>query len=388
MLAAVRRRLLPLPLAAFSAATNTSSNAAADPTVSYLISSCGLSPAAAARAAPSVRLASPDAVAQADAVLALLRRYGFSDADVSGTVRKFPIVLVSDPARTLRPKLDFLASVGIEPPLLPRLVSLSPIILHRSVQDHLAPLFASLREVLGNDARVVTALRNMPFVIRCQPKATLLRTLPLLRDVHGLTADEVSQLVALQPGVIMQGPDRINEIVRASRNIGVEPGSPMFIHVFNILSKLKASTLESKIALYLRLGFDMDSATQMMRRYPSSVAISEKKIEQMVAFLLGKAGLTRQDIVAYPTLLVRSLGAHSRRCTVLAALRKAGKRKGQLQLPVALVSSEERFLNVFVRPHVDELPDLLRAMNGEIPFDGFHGSQKEKPKQPRKKMSA
>ena len=184
MLAAVRRRLLPLPLGALAAAF--CSPTSADPTVSYLISRCGLSPDAAARAAASVRLASPGAAAQADAVLALLRRYGFSDADISSTVRKLPVVLLSHPAKTLQPKLDFLASVGVSAPLLPRLISLTPVLLHRSVEDHLAPLFAALREVLGgSDARVVTALRQMPFVGRCQPKSTLLLGLPLLRDVQG-----------------------------------------------------------------------------------------------------------------------------------------------------------------------------------------------------------
>ncbi|XP_062179446.1 uncharacterized protein LOC133884077 [Phragmites australis] len=382
-----RRRRLPLPLGALSAVFSTTAPAAEEPTVSYLISSCGLSPAAAARAAHSVRLDSPGAAAQADAVLALLRRYGFSDADISSTIRKLPIVLVSRPAKTLQPKLDFLASVGIAAPLLPRLISLSPILLYRSVQDHLAPLFASLREVLGSDTRVVAALHQMPFVIRCMPKSTLFRTLPLLRDVHGLSPGEVSKLIGFQPGVILLGPDRISEIVEAVRNAGVEPGSPMFVHIFAILSKMKAPTLESKIALYQRLGFGKDGVTQMIRRYPASMAISERKIEKIVGFLISKAGLSREDIVTYPTLLVRSLEVHSRRCAVLAALRRAGKWQGQHRLTVVLASTEERFLQVYVRPHVDEVPDILRAKNGEIPFEGFDGSE-VKPKLPRKKTSA
>ena len=84
-------------------------------------------------------------------------------------------------------------------------------------------------------------------------------------------------------------------------------------------------------------------------------------------------------------MLVRSLAAHSRRCAVFAVLRRAGKRSGQYRLPVALVSSEKRFLEVYVLPHADELPDLLRAMKGEIPFEGFDAS-KEKPKLASKKM--
>ncbi|KAF8719752.1 hypothetical protein HU200_024507 [Digitaria exilis] len=386
MLAAVRRRLLPLPLCARAAAFSSTTDA--DPAVSYLISRCGLSPAAAARAAPSVRFASPGAAAQADAVLALLRRYGFSDAHISATVRKLPIVLASDPAKTLQPKLDFLASVGISAPLLPRLIALTPIILHRSVEDHLVPFFATLREVLGgSDARVVAVLRQMPFVVRCDPKATLLRGLPLLRDVHGLSAGDVAKLVALQPAVIMQTPDRINEIVDTARRFGAKPGSSMFAHLFEILSKLTASTVESKIAIYRRLGFDNDSINLMIGRYPGVLAVSEKKIEEVVGFLTGKAGLSLEDILAYPNVLARSLKSHSRRCAVFAVLRRAGKPSGQYRLPVALVSSEARFLQLYVLPYVGELPDVLRAMNGEMPFMGF-GGWLEKPTLPGRRKGS
>lgn len=385
MLAAVRRRLLlPFPPRFFTAAFSTTTTST-DPTVSYLISTCGLSPTAAARAAPSIRLANSASTAQADAVLVLLRRYGFSDADISSTVRKFPIVLVSDPAKTLQPKLDFLASVGITAPLLPRLISLSPILLHRSIQDHLAPLFDSLREVLGSDSRVVTALRQMPFVLRCHPKTTLSRALPALRDVHGIPPSDVSKLVALQPGVILQGPDRVDEIVKAVKNAGVEPGDPMFVHVFAILSKMKTPTLERKVALYQSLGFDKDGVTLMLRRYPTSMAISEEKIKKIVGFLIDKVGLSREDIVTYPTMVVRSLETHARKCAVLAVLRREGKPEGQHRVPVVLVSTMKRFLQVYVRRHQNEVPDVVRAINGEIPFEGFGGLE-EKP-QPSGKMS-
>ncbi|CAL4908357.1 unnamed protein product [Urochloa decumbens] len=345
MLAAVRRRHLSFPLGALAAAA-FSSTAAANPSVSYLISRCGLSPASAA---PSV--------------LALLpgrRRAGGHP-------------------KTLQPKLDFLASVGVSAPLLPRLISVTPILLHSSVEDHLAPLFATLREVLGgSDNRVVAVLRLKPFVARCKPKTTLLRGLPLLRDVHGLSADEVASLVALQPSVIMLTPDRINEIVDAVRGVGVEPGSPKFAYVFAVFTKMKATTLESKIAYYRRLGFDSDSITKMIQRHPASMAVSEKKISEIVGFLTGKAGLSLEDIVAYPYMLVRSLENLSRRCAVFAVLARVGKRPGQL-LPLALMSSSCRFLKMHVQPHADELPDVRRAMKGEIPFDGFGGSE-EKPK--------
>ncbi|TVU19373.1 hypothetical protein EJB05_35518, partial [Eragrostis curvula] len=379
MLAAVRRRLFPLRPGILTAVFSTiNATPDADPTVSYLISSCGLSPGAAARAAPSVRLASPGAAAQADAVLALLRRYDFSDAHISSTIRQRPSLLAADPAKTLQPKLEFLASVGIEAPLLPRLVLAHPAILTYSVQHYLEPLFASLREVLGSDARVLAALHTNPFAIRGRPK-TFFPSITLLREVHGLSADDVSKLVAEQPSVLLVTPDRMKEVVEAARIVGVKPGDPMFCHVLVTLCKMSAPKLESKIMLYQRLGFHKDAINLMIRRYPLMVAPSEKKIAGMVGFLTDKAGLTRDDIVSYPSMMVRCLEVHSRRCAVLAVLRRAGKLQ-QHRLPKLLVWTKERFLDVYVRPHVEEVPDVLRAMNGEIPFQGYDGFAGEEKK--------
>ncbi|TVU19374.1 hypothetical protein EJB05_35519, partial [Eragrostis curvula] len=378
MLAAVGRRLFLLRPGALSAAFSTAkATRAAAPTASYLISSCGLSPGAAARAARSVRLASPGAAAQADTILALLRRYGFSDADISSAVRQLPCLLAANPAKTLQPKFDFFASVGIEAPLLQRLVLISPVILFRSVHDHLEPLFASLREILGSDARVVATLSKHPFVIRCQPKSSLFRIIPLLRDVHGLSADDVAKLIYEHPIVILQTPNRINEIVETARIAGVTPSDPMFFHVLGTLCKMRAPTLESKIVLYQRLGFTKDAINQMIRRYPLVVAPSEKKITNMVGFLTDKAGLTRDDIVVYPTLMVRCLESHSRRCAVLDVLKRAGKQQTEYRLPRLLVCTKEKFIDVYVRPHMEEVPDILRAMNGEIPFQGLRFAGEE-----------
>ena len=81
-------------------------------TVSYLIS-CGLSPAVAAACKLRIR-----STVRADAVLALFQSYGFGDAHIAMAVRQAPGVLNLDPDWILRPKLDFFASLGVQPPRL------------------------------------------------------------------------------------------------------------------------------------------------------------------------------------------------------------------------------------------------------------------------------
>jgi mTERF domain-containing protein len=95
--------------------------------------------------------------------------------------------------------------------------------------------------------------------------------------------------------------------------------------------------------------------------------------------LVGKAGLSLEEIARYPNMLVRSLDSHSRRCAVLALLRKEGKQQGNHLVPVVLVSTVKRFFEVYVQPHQIEIPEVALAFNGEIPFEGFGVLQQPQP---------
>jgi mTERF domain-containing protein len=121
-------------------------------TVSYLIS-CGLSPAAAATAATTqkTRIFSTD---KADDVRALLRDYGFTDADIVRTLRGASKLLIVDPERILRPKLAFFASLGFEP----RKIATAPFLLARSLDKHLVPSIQFIRGIIGSDDDLVFRL--------------------------------------------------------------------------------------------------------------------------------------------------------------------------------------------------------------------------------------
>ncbi|KAK9933757.1 hypothetical protein M0R45_020933 [Rubus argutus] len=78
-------------------------------TVSYLITSCGLSPELAlSLSQKSVHLKNRE---KPDSVIKLLKSYGFNDTYISQLVRKRPNVLGANPEKTLLPKLEFFSSI-------------------------------------------------------------------------------------------------------------------------------------------------------------------------------------------------------------------------------------------------------------------------------------
>uniref|UniRef100_A0A0A0KFJ3 Uncharacterized protein n=1 Tax=Cucumis sativus TaxID=3659 RepID=A0A0A0KFJ3_CUCSA len=78
-------------------------------TVTYLINSCSFSPASALSISKHVTFHSPE---KPDSVISFFKNQAFFNADISFIVRKLPRLLLSDPNKTLLPKLEFLYSRG------------------------------------------------------------------------------------------------------------------------------------------------------------------------------------------------------------------------------------------------------------------------------------
>ncbi|PRQ26297.1 putative transcription regulator mTERF family [Rosa chinensis] len=111
-----------------------------DSTVFYLISSCGLSPEAAIVASHKVKLQSLE---EPNSVLALLRRYEFSNTQISTLVRKHPHILVADAKKTLVPKLEFFCSIGISRLDLARTLT----------YNHIVPNYSFVKGVVLSDVQ-------------------------------------------------------------------------------------------------------------------------------------------------------------------------------------------------------------------------------------------
>jgi hypothetical protein len=79
-------------------------------TVSYLVNSCGVSPKSAILASKRMNFENTE---RPDSVLNFLKEKGFSHTQISKVVRAHPRFLLSDPEKTLLPKIEFFRSLGL-----------------------------------------------------------------------------------------------------------------------------------------------------------------------------------------------------------------------------------------------------------------------------------
>jgi mTERF domain-containing protein len=131
--------------------------------------------------------------ARADAVLALLRRHGFSDAHIARMLRVEPRLLCLDSDTIIRPELDFLAALGIQPDAISR-----TSVLYCSLDKHIAPRFEFLRAVLGSDANIRTAVSSNPYLLTYDSVIKLRAAVDTLSP-HGLRESDISKPLTVDP---------------------------------------------------------------------------------------------------------------------------------------------------------------------------------------------
>ncbi|XP_072983372.1 uncharacterized protein [Typha latifolia] len=339
-----------------------------DPTVSYLTNSCFLSPQAAMLASQKVQFKTTK---KPDSVLQLLRSYGFTDANISRIIEKEPRLLTCDVQKILKPKMEFFHEFGFSGTNLVRLLTLAPLLLKRSLEDHLIPSLGYFQSVFHSKKGVVAVFSQAPHALHSNLKKTILPCLQALRE-HKLPEPRISKLVALQPGVLLQGPDRVNEIVEEVKATGIEISDPAFIYAFGTISGLKKSTWERKVAVYRSFGWSENEVLSAFRTQPVCMKISEGKIREGLEFFMNRLKVCPSDISRYPKLLLPSLKKTIiPRCTVLSILIREGKVGENLKIVAALPLPRRIFSQRYVTKFQDDLPDVLKAYNGEIEFKGF-----------------
>ncbi|CAM0955586.1 unnamed protein product [Alopecurus aequalis] len=338
-------------------------------TVSYLIS-CGLSPAAAATAAASSSTGKRRRICstvKADGVRALLSQYGFTDADIIRILRSAPTVLVIDPERILRPKLDFFASLGFEP----RKIATAPFLLTRSLDKHVVPSIQFIRDIVGSDDGVRLGFSRVPRALMADVEKNMRPAVEALRSC-GLTEAAISKLLVIQLGVLMTSPDRIREIVEDLKEMGMCVSDSRFLYCFRAMCSVTRGTYRRKLTLFQSFGLSEGEVLKAFKTQPTMLLFADQSIKKKVRFLLDELKLGMSDIIAQPVILSYSLEkCILPRCAVLSVLMREGKIQTDIKFVQALLGNSKYFLAKYVSGHADDVPDVVKAYEGKIKFEGF-----------------
>lgn len=325
----------------------------------YLINKCGLSPDKALKASKELtHLKSPS---NPDSVLLFLRRHcGLSDPDISALVSRRPDFLCFNVEKTLKPKLESLQQgLGFTPPELVRLLSHSPNAL---CYLDLRPKLDFLKALLGgSNENLLKALKKDFFLLGANLHKTLLPNVCLLRQC-GVTDARITKLMTQKRGIVTRNPAEVETVVAWTEELGAPRHSTMFYHMLQTLVCFTRAAFEAKRQLWTGLGMSGAEFMAAFRRHPALIHLSEENVRRKVEFLLKEAGCEMPYLARRPGMLTYSLERRVRpRSFVLKLLRREGLPGGELDIFNAMSIVEERFIDKFVSPNEEKVPDLREA---------------------------
>jgi mTERF domain-containing protein len=271
-------------------------------------------------------------------------------------------VLLSNPEKTLLPKLKFLQSFGVSITDLPKILILNPGFLKLSVEKSLIPRYHFIRSLVPNDKKLVSVFKRWRFNFYGY---SMVPNIEVLRKL-GVPQSCVSLLVSNFPNEAFAKHSTFVEAVNFVKEMGFDPLKSNFVLALYVIVNMDKETWESKLKIFERWGWSKDICLLAFQKHPQYVTVSEKKIIKSMTFLVKDMGITPEDIARSPTILNRNLEKTLiPRCAVVKILKSRGLIKSDLRIGTFIKISEKTFLERYVTPFQKDLPLVLAVYEGQ-----------------------
>ncbi|OVA06460.1 Mitochodrial transcription termination factor-related [Macleaya cordata] len=327
------------------------------------MNSCGLSEDRAISASKELHF---ETSSRPDSVLTFLENNGFTKPYISKIITNRPRVLLSDPYKTFKPKVEFFNSIGLSGLDLTKILSKNINILLRSLENHIIPTYAFLKSILHTDQNVISTLNRSTWVLLEDPGKRIVPNIGVLRD-QGVPESNISLLLNTQPRALLVTADRFKKIVEEIKGMDFDPLQTAFVSAVHTLTSMSKSSWEAKLNVFRKWGLSEDQIRTAFRKQPKALTLSEKKIMAIMDFFVNQMGYNPSFLAEHPHLITYSLEKRIiPRCRVLRILVSKGLIKKKFHLTSVLTIGEKSFLERYVIKNEKEVPELLKAFEGQL----------------------
>ncbi|KAG7952055.1 hypothetical protein I3843_12G039800 [Carya illinoinensis] len=285
------------------------------------------------------------AVLESDAYTAVefFRARGFSDKQIKTLTMKRPALYMYNANKIFKPKLEFFKSLGFSDLEIAEVLSAAPTVLETSLEKQIIPCVQELRRILGTDENVFK-----PNI------ATLIS--------HGVPQSLVLKVFFIRPSSLLICGNRFSEIVSEIMKLGFDPNCLKFVVAIISMSQNSKTMWEQKVEAFRSFGLSDDEICSAFKRQPRCMTVSEKNIRKQWPSKISKN----------PNILWLSLEKRIiPRCSVLQLLMLKGLIKEDTSIVYILKMTEKEFMEKFVSKYQNEVPDVVKAHQGKIEFQGL-----------------
>ncbi|XP_062169029.1 uncharacterized protein LOC133875057 [Alnus glutinosa] len=305
-------------------------------------------------------------------VVEFFRARGFRDEQISTLTMKRPEFYLYDAHKILKPKFEFFKSLGLSDLEITKLLSTKPSILARSLEKQIIPCVQELRRILGTEENVLKAIKAGcgRGLIEANVEKVLKPNLSLLIN-HGVPHSLALKLLLLRSNPLLMSTYRFSEIVSEVMKLGFDPNNLQFVIAIHSMAMSK-TLWERKVEAFKSFGLSKDEIYSAFKRQPLFMLVSEKKIQKSMGFFVNKVKMKPSLIPKNHYLLLYSLEKRIiPRCSVLQLLISKRLIKENTNIFHAIRMSENKFVEKLVSKYQNEVPDVVRAHQGKIEFQGF-----------------
>ncbi|XP_038691086.1 uncharacterized protein LOC119989554 [Tripterygium wilfordii] len=325
-------------------------------TIQCLVNSCGFSLETALSVSQKIQL-NEKKPQKPKSVVSFLKSQGFDDTQIVKLIEKQPRILCCEVDSNLKPKFEFLAKNGFTgAPLLHLVAGLRD----RALNSQIEPGFEYLKSLLGNNEDVLSAIMRYPLLLTVNFKDKLQSNVDLLIN-EGVPISGIRKLIILKPRVMIQSKnDMATYAVKTVKNMGLDAKGPMFMYAFRVVVSLSEDTLKKKVDVFKTLGWTEEQILSAFKRYPSCFAASEDRIRNTMDFCVNTMKMKPEALIADPIVLTLGIDTRLRpRHYVYKALQSKNLIKQNSKIQWFLTMSEKNFMEKYILPHKDQIPNLL-----------------------------
>ncbi|GAB2289501.1 hypothetical protein Dimus_023811 [Dionaea muscipula] len=310
-----------------------------------------------------------------------LKKIGLDDSQVEKIVNSYPSLPRCDVEKTLIPKIRVLQDFGICGSELISVIASNPSLLWRLSSKNLLAKLDFLKSILGSVENARNAVKKGQRLLYVSLTDILQPNLELLKS-YGISDERLQKLLVKDPWSLCYNPERVQEsLVGVEQVLGIPRESGMFFQGYKAMVSLGKRDLELKFELFKRYGWSESDVLVMVKRSPQCLCISEAKLKTGMDFFVNKLGYEIGFLAERAALLAFSMEKRILpRHAIMQVLQEKELLRRNPSIYSVMCATESRFLEAYVLPFKDNLPELYEAYaGGKKSVDS--SVQKEKGKQ-------
>lgn len=226
---------------------------------------------------------------------------GLTDAEIPKSFRHcnaYPPAKL--PSQNMEEVLELLKGYDVTTPTqIRRVVNSYPKLFFRSVERQLKPKLSFLGTFMKKEditKFLLVGASTLTSSIRRHKSA-----ISVLQNL-GIEGEAMPELLLRQPRLLTATEEAAKESFQQAEDLGFKKGTKMFAIALRSIYGLGMENLNRRLKLLISLGFSENQISDLCRRRPSILRVSEEKLKHNVNFVVNIVGLPLAYLVQYPNL--------------------------------------------------------------------------------------